>query len=575
MTKPLANKDWRSRWSAYLAVHWPTALAILFYLIGFGFFSFINWLLIAPVLIGVHRWIKAEDWPALLTGLLYVLCFPHARLGFLGFVCLAPVLHAVLQASGRRALWLGFLAGTVGNLGKLYWLVHTISYFSPIPFPIAVLILLLLCSTLGLFWGLQFRLLHWAVRERQLPLWLVFPAGWVCWDFFLTWFLGGFPWDVLGDAAFHIPIFNQTLDLVGTFGLGWVLAFGNVVAVEVWRFVRKQAPFPRVAAAALAAMVVAGFIYGAVRIPQVERAMRAGQTVKVGLLQGNVNQAIKWKPGYREDIMDNYARLAEEARDDGAELIIMPETAIPRRQDRWMSLHPEVSRYATDTGRYVLAGLPSRAHRKNPDDPRGPDTRHNSAVLISPQGEDLQWYDKNRLVPFGEYIPKKHWLEKVAGRNITGTLNFEESGRYSLLPYPTAPFAVFICYEAVYPSTVRRLNRLGAKFLVTITNDAWFGETSAPYQHWAQVAIRAIENRRYVARAANTGITGIIDPLGRTLAATSIYREARLVGSVGTMDIHSLYERIGDVAAHAAHVVYLGALLFALPALRRRKEKTS
>ncbi|NLH49051.1 MAG: apolipoprotein N-acyltransferase [Myxococcales bacterium] len=570
MTKTMTNKDWRSRLPAGLTAHWPGALAILFYLVGFAFFPFLNWLLISPLLLGVYRWVKAEDWPALLTGLLYVLCFPHARLGFLGFVCLAPVLYAALRDSGRRALWLGFLAGTVGNLGKLYWLVYTISYFSPIPFPVAVLILLLLCSTLGLFWGLQFRLLHWAVRERRLPLWLVFPAGWVCWDFFLIWFLGGFPWEVLGDAAFHIPVYNQTLDLVGSFGLGWVFAFGNVVAVELWRFVRKERPFPTAFAAALAALVVAGFLYGAVRTPQIERAMRAGRTVKVGMLQGNVDQSIKWKAGFREEIMENYARLAEETKNDGAELIIMPETAIPRRQDRMMSLHPEISRYATDTERYVLTGVPSKAIRTNVDDPRGPDIRYNSAVLISPQGDDLQWYDKNRLVPFGEYIPKKHWLERIAGRNITGTLNFEPSGRYALMPFPGAPFAVFICYEAVYPSTVRRLNRLGARFLVTITNDAWFGNTSAPYQHWAQVAIRAIENRRYVARAANTGISGIIDPLGRTLMATDLYREAELVGSVGVMELHSLYERIGDVAAYAAHAVYLIALAVGLALSRRR-----
>ena len=573
MTKTMANKDWRSRLPAGLAAHWPGALAILFYLVGFGFFPFLNWLLISPLLLGVYRWVKAEDWPALLTGLLYVLCFPHARLGFLGFVCLAPVVYVALRDSGRRALWLGFLAGTVGNLGKLYWLVYTISYFSPIPFPVAVLILLLLCSTLGLFWGVQFRLLHWAVRERQLPLWLVFPAGWVCWDFFLIWFLGGFPWEVLGDAAYHIPVYNQTLDLVGSFGLGWVFAFGNVVAVELWRFFRKERPFPTAFAAALAALVVAGFLYGAVRTPQIERAMRAGRTVKVGMLQGNVDQSIKWKAGFREEIMENYARLAEETKNDGAELIVMPETAIPRRQDRMMSLHPEISRYATDTERYVLTGVPSKAIRTNVDDPRGPDIRYNSAVLISPKGDDLQWYDKNRLVPFGEYIPKKHWLERIAGRNITGTLNFEPSGKYTLMPFPGAPFAVFICYEAVYPSTVRRLNRLGAQFLVTITNDAWFGNTSAPYQHWSQVAIRAIENRRYVARAANTRISGIIDPLGRTLMATDLYREAELVGSVGVMDIHSLYERIGDIAAYAAHAVYLIALAVGLALSRRRRKE--
>jgi len=557
------------------------ALMIFFLAIGqpqkvFDALAFVG--LVATVL-GWLFIIRKEYWPAFLTAVLYVFCFPHIRLGVLGFVCLVPLLAAVLKTGDtRKAMKLAWVAGTLGNIGKLYWLVYTISYFSPIPLPAATLVLLLLSSTLGLFWALNLGTVHWAVKKGGLPLVLVFPAAWVFWDWFLTWFLGGFPWELLGCAAFHVPLLKQTFDLVGEHGLGWLLAFGNVVFYWLWLYFRKQKAFPKISTVVLAVLVVAGMIYGAVRMHQIDKLAEQGKSITVGLLQGNVDQNIKWKPQHRYRIMDEYADQAQTVADQGAELVIFPETAIAQRQDRWEPLHRRIARYGHVSDRYVLAGAPTKARRKNRDDPRGRYIRHNSVVLISPDGDDVAWYDKNRLVPFGEYIPKKHWLEKIAGLfgvdKINGTLNFEPSGRYTLLPYPSAPFSVFICYESVYPSTVRRLANLGAKFLVTVTNDAWFGKTSAPYQHWDQVAMRAIENRRYVARSANTGITGIIDPNGRTIMASNIYVKATMIGTVKTLDITTIYAKIGDVAAYLATLLYIGSLLLLLGRrLIVRKEK--
>ncbi len=535
-----------------------------------GFFLVVAWV----IGLLLRRWKTA--WPAYVTAVLYVFMFPHLGLGFLGFVCFVPLLDALLATDDRkRAMRLGWVAGLVALTGKLYWIVYTISYFSPIPAAAAVLILLLMTSFIALSWLAAFVTTHWAVKTRGLPLWLVFPVAWVFWDWSWTWILGGFPWELLGCAAFRIPLLKQTFDLVGEHGLGWLLAFGNVVFFHLWQFARKKELFPKAQTAVLVALVAAGMIYGAVRTGQIEQIMSRGETVTVGLLQGNVDQSIKWKPDHRLRIMDEYEDMAVHVAEQGAELIIFPETAIARRQQRWRHLHPEIARYAEVTERYVLTGVPVKDIRKNREDPRGPFTSHNSAVLVSPEGEDIAWYDKNRLVPFGEYIPKKHWLQRLAGQEIRGTLNFEPSGIYKLMPFPRAPFSVFICYEAVYPTTVRRLTNLGAKFLVTITNDAWFGKTSAPYQHWDQVAMRAVENRRYVARAANTGISGIIDPLGRTIKATDIYVPATYVGTVKTLDIRTVYATIGDVAAYVAAVIYAGILLFlAIGAVRRRKEKT-
>jgi len=523
-----------------------------------------------------QRWkrLLIESWPAYLTAVLYVLCFPRARLGVLGFVCFVPLLAEAMEKSGRRAMWLGFIAGLLANVLKLYWLVYTISHYSPIPFPVAVLILLLMCSFLGLFWAIHFRLVHWAVKENVMPLWIIFPIGWVFFDYTLTWILGGFPWEILGCAAFHIPLLDQGFDLVGEHGLGWVLAFGNVVFYEFWVWYKRNRPFPFFKSILFTMMILVGLTYGAVRTTQVEEAMKAGKPIKVGMLQGNVEQDMKWKPENRDMILDDYAKLAQYVADQGAELIILPETAIPRRQDRARPLHAEVSRYALETGKFVLTGVPSNKVREDRTDPRGEYRRLNSAVLISPEGKAMDWYDKNKLVPFGEFIPKKHWLNKLAGKRVKGTLDFESGGNYNLFYFPPAPFAVFICYEAVYPNIVRRLNNLGAKFLVTITNDAWFGNTSAPYQHWSQVAIRAIENRRYIVRAANTGISGIIDPLGHTVKSTPLYRQTAEVGTIYTMNIRTIYGQIGDLVAYIVVYLYLCVLsVLAVVAWRQRKKR--
>ncbi|MDP8222035.1 MAG: apolipoprotein N-acyltransferase [Candidatus Lernaella stagnicola] len=566
--------------------NWPGIAAFVFFLAGFPLFKQWQWVFFLPVFLFLLFKLKHEWWPAYLTAALYTLCFPHAGLGFLAFICLAPVLVLAMDAErAKTAMFFGFLAGFLGSLGKVYWIVYPITYFSPIPFAVGILVTTVVCLCLGAFWSWNFGVLHWAVKKGRLPLWLVFPLGWIFWDFWLTWFLTGFPWDLLGNAAYHIPYFNQTFDLFGSLSVGLVFALSNVMFAELWWYRRgRRTTLPRRLITAVVVIVLAGFAYGVIRSGQIENRMKEGTAVKVGFVQGNVDQNRKWKPEYRSWIFDNFGKLARRVKAEGAELIIFPETSIPVRQRRWRPLNERVRHYAVENNAWVLTGVPTSGKRLNRDDPRGQYTSHNSAVLVNPAGIDVQWYDKNRLVLFSEYIPFKHHFQAgldfftnllgLPRKRIAGTLNFETGGYYAMMPYPKAPFSVFICYEAVYPEVVRRQNALGAKFLVTITNDAWFGPTSAPYQHWAQVGIRAIENRRWVARAANTGISGIIDPLGRTVQKTGLYVEAAPVGTVYAMDTVSLYQRTGNLFPYLCIVIYLGLLIFVVARrLRDRKEK--
>lgn len=560
----------------FWAGHWPGLLVFVFFLYGFILFKEWDWIFYAPIFFFLIFKLTTDYWPAYLTAVLYTLCFPHAGLGFFGFVCFVPILLAAMREKPGRGMFLVWLAGLFSQVGKLYWVVYPMSEFSPIPFSVGVLIMLILCAILASFWALHFRITHWAVHRHGAPFWLVFTAGWMFWDQLLTWFLTGFPWEMLGNAAYHIPYFNQTFDLFGALSVGWVLAFGNAVGYEVGRAIRKERAFPKALVAALAIIVAAGFVYGAVRSGQIKKEMAAGEEIKIGVLQGNVTQELK-REEYREGMSRSvwegsearYNRLAQQVVDQGAELVVLPETALSVRQPSWQEPVDRVlDTVATRPSAWSLVGLSSRGNRINGIGPKDKIRAHNSAMLLSPTGNKVGWYDKNRMVPFSEFIPYKFIFERWFG-DLPFTGNFELGGYYAVMPYPRATFGVFICYESVYPQVVRRLNNTTngykngklfqtprPRFLVTITNDAWFGKTSAPYQHWAQVAIRAIENRRYIPRAANTGISGAIDPLGRPILRTPLYVEAAAVVAIRTMDTITLYSRIGDLVAYINIVIY-------------------
>jgi len=561
----------------FLARHWPGLAALVFFLYGFILFKEWDWAFYAPVFFFLIFKLTTDYWPVYLTAILYTLCFPHAGLGFLGFVCFIPILLAAMREQPGRGMFLFWLAGFFAQLGKIYWVVYPMSEFSPIPFSVGVLFMLILCAILALFWAVHFRVVRWAVHRHGAPLWLIFSVGWVFWDHLLTWFLTGFPWETLGCAAYHIPYFNQTFDLFGALSVGWVLAFGNAVGYEIVRAVRRERPFPKALAVSLAIMVAAGFVYGLVRTGQIEKEMAAGEEIKVGVLQGNVTQLLK-REEYRKGAVRSawegsearYRRLGQQVVNQGAELIVLPETALSVSQPRWLDPVDRVlDTVATTPPRWSLVGLSARGRRPGGFGPKDKKLHaHNSAMLLSPSGDKIGWYDKNRMVPFSEFLPYKASIEKVLGE-LSYTGDYELGGYYAVMPYPRASFGVFICYESVYPQVVRRLNNtansyLNGKlypaarpsFLVTITNDAWFGKTSAPYQHWAQVAIRAIENRRYIPRAANTGISGAIDPLGRSMLQTALYVEAAEVVTIRTMNTISLYSRIGDLAAYVNIVIY-------------------
>ncbi len=292
----------------------------------------------------------------------------------------------------------------------------------------------------------------------------------------------------------------------------------------------------------------------------------------MGVVQPNVDQAVKWDTAYREETLARFDRLTGQLG-SATDLVIWPEAATPFVFEREPVYQLQLIALANRAQAPILFGSP--AIRFYPD--RRPYLL-NSAYLLSPDGQLLGRYDKHHLVPFGEYIPLKSSLLMFLDKLVEGIGDFEAGPGPTILtmtPKPrssaagmagTTPrpvkFGVAICYEVIFPNLVRQFAANGAEFLVTVTNDAWFGPSSAPSQHFAMVVFRSVENHLAFARAANTGISGFIDPFGRIVEATPIFTEQAIQATMRVWRPHTFYSRHGDVFAYGCVIICALLCLF-------------
>jgi apolipoprotein N-acyltransferase len=304
-------------------------------------------------------------------------------------------------------------------------------------------------------------------------------------------------------------------------------------------------------AAALAA-VLGVAVWGSLRLGRNDLT-REGEAIRVGLVQGNVRQADKWDEAKSAGIFAEYLRMTREAIGLGADLVLWPESSTPFYFEENRPGADQVRRLAREALVSILLGSDQME--------RGvPAKYYNSAFLVRPDGSVGGIYRKMHLVPFGEYVPLKRLLF-FAAPLVEAVSDFSAGDSVVLLPVNDHLLSTSICYEIVYPDLVRRSVRAGSELLTTITNDAWFGRTSAPDQHFAQASMRAIENGRYLIRSANTGISGIVDPYGRVLEATGIFQPAIVVGEARFLRGLTMYSRVGDVIAYVSALITLGALV--------------
>jgi apolipoprotein N-acyltransferase len=483
-------------------------------------------------------------------------------------VALAPLLAALGGTTLRRAFGLGWVCGAVYFTGTLYWITRVMAVYGGLQPAVATLVNGLLIVYLSLFPAL------FAVVVRRLvvsygPRALLFsPLVWVSTELGRTYLLTGFPWVLLGYSQATVLPVAQAASLFGVYGLsGLVAAVSAAIAYAV--ALGPSVPVGSALRRTLPLIVVLVLVFslagwGSFRVARGELAS-GGTPVRVALVQGNVAQDQKMAaqagdPRSATEIFDDYLRMTRQAIADGADLIIWPESATPFTFETEHAHAESIRRMARDARVAILFGS---------DQIEGgvPTRYYNSAYLVRPDGSTGGVYRKMHLVPFGEYVPLKRLLF-FAAPLVEAVSDFSAGESAVLMPIDGHPISTAICYEVVYPNLVRGFVSAGSELLTTITNDAWFGDTAAPYQHFAQASMRAIENGRYLVRAANTGISGIVDPYGRVMVESRLFEPAVVTGTVYYRTERTLYTRIGDVFAYFATLASVALLVFKISDLR-------
>ncbi len=453
-------------------------------------------------------------------------------------------------ADRPRAFFLGFFTGLVYFIGTLYWITRVMAVYGGIAIWASVGINALLVLYLSIYPGIFALVLRRAIVVHGPIAVLAAPLVWVATELGRTYVISGFPWVLLGNSQATVLPIAQLASIVGVYGLSALLALVSAVLVVA---ADRSAPAPpRVALLAAVLVLVVGIATWGSRRLAASPLTSEGETVRVGLLQGNVDQGIKWDPVRASSIFDDYLSKTRQAIFQGATLVIWPESSTPFMFEEEPAGAAQLRAVAQQAHVALLFGSDQMERVPPPKPPR----LFNSAFVLRSDGTTGGVYRKMHLVPFGEYVPLQQLLTFAAPlTEQVGT--FDAGVTPSLLPVDGHRVSVAICFEVVYPALVRQFVAAGSELLTTITNDAWFGPTSAPYQHFEQATMRAIEEGRYLVRAANTGISGIVDPYGRVLARTAIYQPAVVVGEARYLRSSTFYARHGDVVAYLSLAVSL------------------
>jgi apolipoprotein N-acyltransferase len=512
---------------------------------------------------------------AVASGALLVLCFPAFDAGLLAWVALVPLFLALDGKSPARAFLIGHVAGVVFFAGSFSWISSLRAWSLLDDAVVKGLYLPLYVSA----WALA---VAWVRRATGTPVALVAPSLWVASEYlrghasFLS-----LPWMFLGHSQHgHAPVM-QLAALTGAYGVSFLIVLTNAALAEAVLHRRpglgSPAGVPSTRPSAVWGLATAGLLLGGALVyghGVLAEGPGAGRAT-VALVQANVPLSRRRDDGYRLAVLERHAALTRAAVRQGARLVLWPESAVRGDVEHEPALRQAVARLATETRAHLLVGSAEFAKFSRPD-LRG--KFYNSLVLFSPQGTLEGVYRKMMLVPFGEQVPLRDvvaWpkaLVRDMGDFVPGT----EHQAFAAGPLT---FRAVICWEIIFPDFVRDVVRRGTDFLVVATNEAWFGDSAAPYQLLAMTAVRAVEHRVPIARVANTGVSALIDPFGRIerrltgADGRELFSEGTLVGDMPLHGAPTFYTRHGDLFAHSQ--IAFGVVMLLVSGLHRRRREAS
>lgn len=450
-------------------------------------------------------------------GLFLGLPNPLIQLPLLALLFPLSISCLALEAAGEgRAARCTLGVTLLGGGLAVHWVVYPMINFGGVPLPLAIVFMLLLVAVLSTYYIIYSLLLRF--YRASLPGPLLIPAGAFTWgalEYLRGWFLTGVTWCDLSTAMPGWPVFAQGAALVGIFGLSALYALAAMFFLPL--LMREKRALPQ-AALGLAVIGVLA-CYGVARM---ERTFDVNNAVIIAQAQGNIDQAQKWQPSKQLSTVWHYLNLSKNAVDESLavygtkpDLLVWPETAMPFYFQHPGEMPNLIREYVRSTGVPLAFGGPARGAQLGSED------SYNRVWLLDAIGADAGYYDKEHLVPFGEYIPKGLYVpfasEFLQGHGFTpGTAEAPLKQNELLL-------GVLICYEAIFPELAQARVSAGANLLVNVSNDAWFADSPAPWQHLQLSAMRAIEQGRYMIRSTNTGASAMIDPAGRVHGAGPLF----------------------------------------------------
>lgn len=498
---------------------------------------------------------------AALTGILAALAFPKFNLSFLIWVALIPLFWVLGEWRPRKAFFIGWVAGFFFYGLLLYWIPYVPAHYGNLPFLLSLFIYLILIGFLGAFWAI-----FAAIQARLLKTFPGFSfvlAGflWVSLEYLLTYIFTGFPWGLLGYAqAQNLPLV-QVASVTGVYGVSFLIVVTSASFVYSLACRQKKPFFVTLSLVLL--VHLAGFL-------SLDRNQSPGPNAfKAAVIQGNVSSDVYWdsiSEAEIEKLFVHHLGLSQQAYEAGAELIVWPEFSVPLcfscPEERYRGFRQRLEAFVQKTGTTLLLGTNERELTRDSVE------FYNTALCLKPD-LTLSIYYKMHLVPFGEYTPYKKIFSFI--QKVTHAIGDVTPGKeHRLHHFRDYPFGSPICYEIIFPNLVRQFVRRGASFLVTITNDGWYGTSSAPYQHFQIAIFRAVENRRWLLRAATTGISGVIDPYGRVVTRSSLMTADVLTATVQPESGYSLYTRWGDAWSWVCLTLTLMSIILSF--LKRRHE---
>lgn len=512
--------------------------------------------------------INKEIFLPILSGILLTASFPKWNLSFLSWIALIPLFFCRINP------WVsGLVMGYIHFCTLLYWLVYTMTKYGGLSFPLAFFLLSLLSLYLALYyswlWGIHYQFLK-TVEEPSFLKGLFLALSWVGVEYLRSNLFTGFPWGKLGYLISNYPLILQSAEVWGVWGLSFLIVFFNYwIYYLIWSFLnyKKEKPlfFLKNQIGFLIILIIV-LIFGIWKKLEWEKKLNnISSSLKVNLLQGNVPQELK-KIRELDYSFEVYQKLLFKTLSSKPDLIFFPETAFPfyfpyekeptlKLLTLLLNLESHFSNYSPS----FIIGTFRVSYTEN-------EPKVYNSLIVWKASEIIDFYDKEKLVPFGEYVPLGNYFPFL--KEISVVSNVLNPGNFKNLRVKvnnsTYQIAPLICFESAFPELLQKRIKKDSQFVFIATNDAWFGKTSAPFQHFQMARVRAVEVRRYTIQVANTGITGVISPLGEILIQSPLEEEVFLESEIKPLYETTFFVKYGTFWGLASGIfwVFLSLITF-------------